>query len=99
MTTEAPLEGWKEICAHVGLSEKPARARATWGVEARMPVYFSRIKGRVIAMRSELDRWKADQLLPVGVAPIRRSRLRGSRRLPLPPVGVRSRARIKAGAR
>lgn len=72
------LEGWKQIAAHVGVSQPTARRRSLLGVEARMPVYFSRLLNRVIAKVAELDRWKRDQILPVGVGPVRAFRSRSS---------------------
>lgn len=65
----ADLHGWKQIAAHVGVDRKTAAKFAAWGVEARMPVYRSRITGRVIARRDEIDRWKRDQIAPVGAEP------------------------------
>jgi len=67
---EETLHGWKQICAHVEVSEPTARKRARYGVESRMPVFISRITNRVVAKRSELDRWKRDQIHPVGVEPV-----------------------------
>jgi hypothetical protein len=69
MSEPADLHGWKQIAAHVGVHRDTAAKFAQWGVEARMPVYRSRITGHVIARRSELDRWKSDQIAPVGAEP------------------------------
>jgi hypothetical protein len=69
-TTEPDeLHGWKQIAAHVGVHRDTAAKFAQWGAEARMPVFRSRITGHVIARRSELDRWKRDQIAPVGAEP------------------------------
>lgn len=64
------LHGWKQVCAHLEISKPTAMKRSQYGVESRMPVFISRITGRIVAKRSELDRWKRDQIHPVGVEPV-----------------------------
>ena len=56
---ERPLEGWKDIAAFIGKSERTARYYGAIGA----PIY--RRLGRIIAMPSELRRWLALATRPV----------------------------------
>jgi len=53
---EMELQGWKEIAAYLGVTERTAQNRAN---DRRMPVHhLPGQKGRVFAETKELDAWK-----------------------------------------
>lgn len=64
------LRGWLAIAEFIEVSEKTARRWSKWGRENRLPVAEDHVGP--IARVSDLERWKADQLLPYGI----RDRLR-----------------------